>query len=116
MQNPSATMTSSDLDILFDPPPSKASGGNSQAGRRIKQAIANGNVVITEPTRKATGDRAEYFPAEQKMVLFGKVASVTDEQRGTTQGARLTYFTGDGTILVQSEPGSPAETRRQVRH
>jgi len=123
MHNDSATLTSHELEIFFAtpapgrPPESAAapalavSGGNWQ----IERAVATGQVLVMQPGRKATGDRVEYFPAENKVILSGNLAAISDDQKGSSQGVRLTYFTSDDRILVQGEPGSPVETQRPVQ-
>jgi len=115
MQNATATLTSGELEILFKPSAAEIRATPAGGSWQIERAIATGDVAIVEPMRKATGNRAEYIPQESKVILLGNLATVADSQRGTTQGARLTYFTGDGRIFVQGEPGSPAETRRLVQ-
>jgi lipopolysaccharide export system protein LptA len=122
MQNSSATLTSKELEILFAPPPPESPVSSPRGaqptpggGREIERAIANGNVLIVQPGRQATGDRAEYVPGESKIILSGNLAAISDAQKGNTQGARLTYFTRDDTIFVQGEPGSPTDTRRLIQ-
>ncbi|MBI4460237.1 MAG: hypothetical protein HY648_09300 [Acidobacteria bacterium] len=95
-------------------------GGPSSAptsapgGEQMEQAIAMGGVQILDGERKATASRAEYFPAQGEIRLFGEPAVVEDPQHGVTQGARLTYRVADASIAVDGKPGLPAETRRQV--
>lgn len=122
MQNVSATLTSRELEILFEEPAKLRPGASttpslpvSGGSWQVERAVATGDVVIVQPGRKATGTGAEYFPRENKIILIGNLAAISDAQKGLTQGTRLTYFTGDDRILVQGEPGSPAETRRQVQ-
>ena len=115
MQSPSATLTSGELEILFKPPATETRSVPDSGSWQIERAIATGNVVILQSTRKSTGNRAEYIPQESKIILSGTLATVADPQRGMTQGTRLTYFTGNDTIFVQGEPGAPSETRRPVK-
>ncbi|MBI2817769.1 MAG: LPS export ABC transporter periplasmic protein LptC [Acidobacteria bacterium] len=123
MQSAALTLTSKELEIFFESSAARSQGAASDAPNlpfsggawQIKHAIAMGQVMVIQPTRKATGERAEFFPDESKIVLLGNLAAISDARRGNTQGTRLTYFTHDDRILVQGEPGSPAETQRQVR-
>ena len=115
MRTPSATLTSGELEILFNPPATETRTVPGGGGWQIERAVATGDVVIVQPTRKSMGNRAEYIPQESKIILSGNLASIVDSQKGTTQGTRLTYFTADDRIFVQGEPGSPAETRRPVK-
>ena len=125
MQNPSATLAAQDLEILFTgQAPRKAVAaanaplsqlGKPGNGRKIERALASGSVSIVQPGRKATGERAEYIPGENKVILTGNLAAISDAEKGNTQGTRLTYFTRDDRIFVEGEPGTPAETRRPVQ-
>ena len=115
MRNSSSAVTGDELEIIFKPQDTESHTVPGSGSGQIERAIATGNVVIIQPGRKSTGTRAEYIPGENKVILTGNLASVVDAQKGTTQGARLTYFTGDDRIFVQGEPGSPAETRRPVK-
>ena len=112
MRHASASLTSGELELFFESARAEAPAGDS---RRIERAVASHDVLILEPGRKATADRAEYHPGEEIIYLFGKPAAVHDPLRGDTQGVRLTYHMGDDRILVEGEPGLPAETRRQVQ-
>ncbi len=111
MRNASATVRSGELEIFLGPP---AAGASVTDSGRIERAVATREVVIQDSGRRATADRAEYFPGDARVHLVGKPATVADPQRGSTQGVRLTYRMGDDRIFVEGEPGLPAETRRQV--
>ena len=119
MRNPSTTMKSNELEIVLTPAaaatPKVAPSATPTAGREIERAIASGYVQIVQPGREATGDRAEYTPADGKIVLLGNLAAISDAEKGITQGARLTYFIRDDTISVQGGPGSPTDTRRLIQ-
>ena len=111
MRSASASVNSEQLDVFFVPP---ADGAPTAGPAQIERAVASGEVVVLDSGRKATADRAEYFPEEAFFRLFGKPAAVWDPQGGSTQGVRLTYRVADDRISVEGEPGLPAETRRQV--
>ncbi|MBF8305881.1 MAG: hypothetical protein HW398_1069, partial [Acidobacteria bacterium] len=111
LRSASATVHSQELEVLFAP---SANGVPATESGRIERAVATGDVTIMNAGRKATADRAEYFPEDDRVHLLGKPATVADPQRGSTQGVRLTYRMGDDRIFVEGEPGLPAETRRQV--
>jgi lipopolysaccharide export system protein LptA len=125
LRSASSTVSAEQLEIFLIPAglvPAGASTGDS-GGAQIEHAVATGEVVILdsqrnskrESGRRATADRAEYFPGQDLFRLYGKPAAVWDPQRGSTQGVRLTYRVADDRILVEGEPGLPAETRRQVQ-
>ena len=45
---------------------------NTADGKGVERIIATGNVQIEQGTRQARADKAEYFDAEQKLVLTGQ--------------------------------------------
>ncbi|MGI8784208.1 MAG: LptA/OstA family protein [Acidobacteriota bacterium] len=71
-----------------------------QQGQKLERAVSETNVRISAPGRNASGDRAEYFSAEEKIILTGKSALVSDDKRGTTRGRRLTFSLRDDTLIV----------------
>lgn len=68
----------------------------------VQRTVTETNVVITQPGRRATGDRLEYTAANEVAVLRGSPATVTDSVNGSTQGTEVTVymkenrFTGNG--------------------
>jgi lipopolysaccharide export system protein LptA len=87
------------------------SGGESS----LEKAIADGSVEIVQaaagrPTRTGTGDHAEYFEGEQKLILRGKPAHMVDGSDSTV-GLELTYWANDARLLVNGSPKEPVTTR-----
>jgi lipopolysaccharide export system protein LptA len=86
-------------------------GGTSQ----IDHMIATGNVVMTQPGRKITGDKLVYTADDGKYVLTGTPASpphVYDQVKGTTTGARLIFNSQDDSVVVSGGQSSAVtETR-----
>ena len=76
--------------------------------------MAEGKVVITQPTRHATGDRLVYTAAEDKFVLTGGPPSIFDAERGKITGDSLTFFRHDDRVLVEGKETSPTITKTQV--
>lgn len=58
----------------------------------LKQTIAEQNVVVTSPNRKATGDWAQYTAENEVVILRGSPATVTDAEQGSSQNAQLTVY------------------------
>ena len=54
----------------------------------VERTTAERNVVLTQPTRKGTGDWMQYTTADQVSILKGNPARVEDVEQGTTIGAR----------------------------
>ena len=46
---------------------------NQRGKRDLQKAVAIGNVTVTTPSGKASGDRGVYSPAENKVELFDNV-------------------------------------------
>jgi lipopolysaccharide export system protein LptA len=73
----------------------------------IDRAVAEGQVVIIEPGRRAYGDQAVYTAADARVVLIGQPARVEDDRYDVTQrGPRLTYLLGDDKVVVGDNGGS----------
>ncbi|MCX6622871.1 MAG: hypothetical protein NTY38_17760, partial [Acidobacteria bacterium] len=81
-------------------------------GSTLDKAFADGDVRIVQTapdrTRKGTAEHAEYHVAEDKVVLYGGQPLLVDSVRGETRGERLTYFSKDERLLVESPPKQPA--------
>jgi lipopolysaccharide export system protein LptA len=89
----------------------------SEAGsdNSLDRSYADGKVEIqqTSPTRTRTGtsEHAEYYTAEDKIILRGGAPGLVDSLKGNTHGAELTYFTGDDRLIVNGAPEQPAQSR-----
>ena len=114
MFSSSRTLTAAELELFLRNAPT--AGGDFDSGdMRLERAVAKGDVRLVDPERTATGSKAEYLPEAGQILLYGSPAEVVDSERGSLQGARLTYSIADGRIFVDGEPGVPAQTRWQVR-
>jgi lipopolysaccharide transport protein LptA len=91
------------------------------AGKRLEKAAARGAVEILETVgndaagRSGFGQRADYYPAEEKVVLEGEPARVVNASRDTTQGAALTYYLNDDRLLVLGSPQQRSYSLRRQR-
>jgi lipopolysaccharide export system protein LptA len=100
----------SDLDAWLAPP--------GAASSRLEKAVARGSVEIVEtapygpPPRQGFGERAQFFPGEDKVILEGEPARVINARRDTTRGSELTYHVGDDRLLVL---GGPQERSYSLR-
>jgi LPS export ABC transporter protein LptC/lipopolysaccharide transport protein LptA len=79
----------------------------------MEKTIAQRNVVLTQPTRKGSGDWVEYTAANEVAVLKGNPARVDDVEQGNTQGNRLTLYVRDGKVTADDARGplSPGRVR-----
>ena len=87
----------------------------AESSPTIDHAVAVGHVRIihTADARTRTGysEQAEYFPAQDKVVLWGGRPRMIDSVKGTVQGNRLTYFARNDRLLVEGREGTPAVSR-----
>jgi len=91
----------------------KVEGDDS--GSRLEKAYADGDVDIVEitPLRKRVGSgvHAEYYTADERVILRGSEALLVDSVKGTSQGAELTYFTNDDRLVVASAPQKQVKSK-----
>jgi lipopolysaccharide export system protein LptA len=89
----------------------------SEAGsdNSLDRSYADGKVEIQQTsatrTRTGTSEHAEYYSAEDKIILRGGAPGLVDSLKGNTHGAELTYFTGDDRLFVNGAPEQPAQSR-----
>ncbi len=81
---------------------------------RLDHMIAEGNVVVEQPGRKADGQKLVYTAAEDKFVLTGGPPSIFDAERGKITGVSLTFFQADDRVLVEGEASTPVVTQTRV--
>ncbi len=74
-----------------------------QETNEIDHLIATGDVVMTQPGRRGTGDKLNYTADDGRAVLTGKNARVDSDEQGTTIGAQLTLYSHDDKIFVENQ-------------
>jgi lipopolysaccharide export system protein LptA len=93
-------------------PPEKP---GEQDRSQIDHIVAIGNVVMTQPGRKATGEKLVCTADDGKYVLTGapgNLPHVYDQVKGTTTGARLIFNSQDDSVVVSGGQSSAVtETR-----
>ena len=108
----SASATTVDTYLL---PRSQTTSIQSVAGPgQLERMVAEGNVVIEQPNRRAEGQKLVYTAAEDKFVLTGGPPSIFDAEQGKITGVSLTFFRRDARVLVEGNKLSPAVTQTQV--
>ena len=70
--------------------------------------------MITEPSRRATGENLTYTTADDKFVLTGGPPSIFDAEHGKITAVSLTLFRRDGRVVVEGDKSSPAVTETKV--
>jgi len=83
-------------------------------GSSLEYALADTNVRIfqqaTGRTRTGTGEHAEYYVDEGKVILEGGTPLLVDSIRGSTTGEKLIYFSGDDRLLVNGAARQPVKS------
>ncbi len=108
------TITAARMDVFLQPR-NQATANQSLTGTgKIDHILAEEQVVITQPGRKALGDRLVYTTADDKFVLTGGSPSIFDAEHGKITGVSLTLFRHDGRVLVEGNNTSPTVTTTRV--
>lgn len=105
------TMTADTVQILL------AARGN-QGGSQLDRIIAQGEIQIEQPDRKATGNQLVYTAQDEKMVLTasdGKRPTILDAERGEISGDSLTFYRHDDRVLVDSKEASKTLIHTRIR-
>jgi len=108
------TMTAKLMTVFLHPKKQTAAGSEQPAPGQLERIVAEGNIVISQPSRRATGDRLEYDAAEDRFVLTGGPPSIFDAEHGKITGDSLTFFRRDDRVLVEGRETSPTTTRTRV--
>ena len=82
----------------------------------VEKTVAQRNVVLTQPNRKGTGDWVQYTSADEVAVLKGNPARVEDQEKGSTEGNRLTVYMRDGRVIADDVRGAQAPGRVKSTH
>ena len=113
-KGPDLTIVANEMDVFLHPQ-DQATPNQALAGTgKIDHIIASNHVVITQPTRRATGDHLVYTSSDDKFVLSGGPASIFDAEQGKITGVSLTLFRHDGRVLVEGNNTSPTVTQTRV--
>ncbi|MGA8875606.1 MAG: LptA/OstA family protein, partial [Candidatus Korobacteraceae bacterium] len=86
----------------------------ADAPSKLDHMVATGKVVVTEPNRRAVGDKLVYTADDAKYFLTGRSPSIFDAERGTVWGDSLTFYNHDDRVLVESKRSSPTITRART--
>jgi lipopolysaccharide export system protein LptA len=117
------SITAKEIDIyLKEAGDSKASANQKSASplpggqgpSKIDHMVASGNVVVTEPNRRAVGDELVYTADDAKYHLTGKSPSIYDATHGTVWGDSLTFYSRDDRVTVESKKSSSTVTRARI--
>lgn len=73
----------------------------------VAKTVAEGNVVVTQPGRRATGDWVQYTAADEVAILRGNPAHVDDGENGSSSGAQLTVYMRDKRVIGEGSTAKP---------
>jgi lipopolysaccharide export system protein LptA len=108
------TVTADHLDAFLVPRNQESRSQSLKGQGQLDHIVAEGNVVVQEPTRRAQGDRLLYTASDDKFVLTGGPPSIFDAEHGKTTGDSLTFYKRDDRVLVEGRDTSPAVTQTRV--
>ena len=87
---------------------------SQNAPAKLDRIVAQDQVVVTQPTRKATGSQLVYTASDDRFVLTGGPPSIFDAEHGKITGDSLTLFRRDDRVLVEGNNTSPSVTQTRV--
>ncbi|HEV7796982.1 MAG TPA: LPS export ABC transporter periplasmic protein LptC [Pyrinomonadaceae bacterium] len=82
----------------------------------VEKTVAQRSVILTQPSRKGTGDWLQYTSADEVAVLKGNPARVEDVEKGSTEGNRLTVYMRDGRVIADDVRGPESPGRVRSTH
>jgi lipopolysaccharide export system protein LptA len=108
------TMTARQMNVFLRSRSQSPAASDRATPGQLDRMVAEGNIVITQSSRRATGDRLEYVAADDKFVLTGGPPSIFDAEHGKITGDSLTFFRRDDRVLVEGRETSPTTSRTRV--
>jgi lipopolysaccharide export system protein LptA len=96
-------------------PRSQTSSHQAFAGPgQLDRMVAQDDVVVQQPRRRADGQKLVYTASDDKFVLTGGPPSIFDAEQGKITGVSLTFFRRDDRVLVEGEASTPVVTQTRV--
>jgi lipopolysaccharide export system protein LptA len=83
---------------------------------QLDRMVAQDDVVIQQPKRRAQGQKLVYTAADDRFVLTGGPPSIFDAEQGKITGVSLTFFRRDDRVLVEGGASNPVVTQTRVAH
>ncbi|HXG84806.1 MAG TPA: LPS export ABC transporter periplasmic protein LptC [Pyrinomonadaceae bacterium] len=69
----------------------------------VAQTVAENNVVVTQPKRRASGDYAQYTAENEVVILRGNPARIEDSENGSSQSAQVTVYLRENRFVGESK-------------
>jgi lipopolysaccharide export system protein LptA len=107
LETQNTTLRTDRLDVFLTP-------SNRPGASAVERAVAEGHVTVVQPTRRATGERAEYFAGPGKILVTGGPPALYDAQKGFTTGRQLTFFLRDDRIFLDGGEKSPTLSKHRI--
>jgi lipopolysaccharide export system protein LptA len=112
------TATARDMEIYLQPrSQTKSEPTVNQplsAPSKLDHLIAQGNVQIEQPGRRAEGQTLNYTASDDRFVITGGSPSIFDAEHGKITGVSLTFFRSDDRVLVEGGGSTPVVTQTRV--
>ena len=104
------------MDLYLKPRSDTAKNPNPDASApaQLDRIVAQGEVVIQQPNRRALGQTLLYEAVPDKFTLTGGPPSIFDAERGKITGVSLTFFRRDDRVLVEGVTNTPVITQTRV--
>jgi lipopolysaccharide export system protein LptA len=80
----------------------------------VDHSVTQHGVVVTQPGRRGTGDRAEYTAEDDKVVLTGNPARVEDAEKGTSESRRMIVYLRDNRVISDGGEGAQQQSTGRV--
>jgi lipopolysaccharide export system protein LptA len=107
-------LTADHVDIFLKQ--SGAAAATSQSTpSQLDRIVSVGNVVVTQPGRRGSGETLTFYQDDNRYVLTGGSPTISDAQHGTVRGSTLTFFSKDDRVLVEGSNVAPTVTHTRVR-
>ena len=81
---------------------------------QLDRMVAQDNIVLQQPKRRAEGQKLVYTASDDKFVLTGGPPSIFDAEQGKITGVSLTFFRGADRVLVEGGASTPVVTQTRV--
>ena len=69
----------------------------------VFKTVAETNVVLTQPKRRASGDWIQYLSEDETAILRGNPATVADADNGSSQSGQLTFYLRDNRLTAEGK-------------
>lgn len=108
MLNTAGTLRCDAMDIFLGQQNEGGSSGSSRV-KQVERIVARGQVLLEQPSRRATGNELVYTAKDGKFILTGTRDApprLTDQAHGTVIGSSLIFNNRDDSVIVSGGPSS----------